>query len=395
MKKTEYEFSKQALSEFEQEFRDEWGATGVKRPVPSSTFKDLIVKKGGPHTVILKVDDRLIREIKTEKLILSKDPTYDIYKNTKIKAEVVAIPDRLVGNVLYEDSPGFPLPMGKFNRKTGEPYATHYRPKFITMEGATIQVSPGDHVYFHYLTLSPHNFLGKDTEGMELYKCRYDQLFCVIIESRSDDSERTDCPQRIQMLNGYMAIEPYYDDSYEDIEIPDLDMFGRDNGKVRKLKVKQKNGIVYDMTEKPLYRHGKISSITSPSPDGKDYGIGVGDKIVYTHFSEFKNTIEGVEYFIMKIWNTVGVYREGKLIPVGDRVLMDVTPAEQKSKLFLPDKYKVRDDEAIILDIGSHVNEVKKGDKVRFHYSETYFLQLENFRGAFLKENQIIFKISS
>ena len=111
------------------------------------------------------------------------------------------------------------------------------------------------------------------------------------------------------MLNGYIAVEPAHDEGYEQVSVPEVTVYGNRTGQDRIMRVKQSgSGIIYDIDEKPIFRHGILRHRGIPN-DGQEYNVGAGDKIIYTDFSEFKNTIEGKEYYIMKLWDILGVYK--------------------------------------------------------------------------------------
>lgn len=326
------------------------------------------------HDLIIKVDQRLIDEIKMGKQKLYLEATYDMYRNTKIKAEVVSVPKRLKGVVLYSETEGFPPYHGRKDQM-GNYYPTHHEREYVTMDSQPIEVKEGDSVYFHYLTLQEHNFLGKDEDGMELYKCSYDQLFCYVRDGV------------VNLVNGWMAVSPLKDDSYQEVEIDELDIFNRKTG-TRKLDVKMTDtGIIYDTNNEPVFRHGVIA-MRGTAPDMKDYDIRVGDTIIYSDWSEFKNTIEGQEYYMMRLYDAVAVYRDGKIIPVGHYVLLDATE-HSESKLILPEKYKRKPDTGGVLSVGAFVTELRPLDSVRFYEKEAYYVPVGDRRLCFIKEQHI------
>lgn len=324
------------------------------------------------HQVIIKVDSRLVDEISMGKTKLYLEATYDIYKNTKIKGEVVSVPHKLNGTVLYSETEGYPPYHGKKDNE-GKYYPTNHQTTFITMESQEVKIKVGDTAYFHYLTLSEHNYLGKADDGGELYKCAYDQLFGYVRE------------KNFHLVNGWIAVLPIQDDSFEEIEIPEVNIFQHQTG-TRKIRVKQSGGIIYDMNEEAVFRHGKIAMV-SPPADNKDYQVAVGDTIIYSDWSEFKNKIEGVEYFMMRLHDVVARYRDGKIEPVGYYCLMDAT--DVVSKLIIPDKYKKKADEATIIDVGSFVDEIQPLDGVRFYDKEAYYVPVEDKKLCFIKSQYI------
>jgi co-chaperonin GroES (HSP10) len=324
------------------------------------------MRKAGINWVVVKVDERLQTTIKGESLELVLDPTYEVQKNTKIKAEVVMVPSKVGASVLYEDHQGYPLPARRTDE--GRRYPNRNLSRMVTVKDPTPEIAEGDTIYFHYLSLIDNNYIGKE-DGMELYRVAYDQVFCRVRNGE------------ITMLNGFVAVTAKWDETYEDISFED------EMGIRQDLRVKQtKTGIIYDINEEQVFRHGKLEHRGS-SPDGKDYNVFPGDKIIYTDFSEFKNKIEDVEYYIMKLWDIVAVYRKNTMEPMADYVFIDVTPVGS-SGLIIPDKYQRPADEGKVLAVGTEVKEIKKDREVRFDVSRKMDVELEgtNKKGTFIRE---------
>ena len=160
------------------------------------------------HDLIVKVSSRLVEEIDMGKTKLYLAADYDIYRNTKITAEGVSVPKSLKGVVLYSNNEGFPAYHGKKDAK-GKYYPTNHQRSYTTMLDQPIEVKDGDTAYFHYLTLSDNNYLGKDEEGFELYRCGYDNLFCYVREGK------------IHMVNGWVAVTPLKDEDFDSEKVFD------------------------------------------------------------------------------------------------------------------------------------------------------------------------------
>lgn len=332
--------------------------------------------RSGINKIIVTVEDRLVRDIEMGSKNLILDPTFDIYRNTKITAKVVSVPDNISTTVLYEEYVGHPYPT-RVN-DTGKRHPIDFTPKMAVNEGPP-QVEPGDVIYFHYLSLSKGNYLGRDDDGKEIYMIGYEQIFCRVRKGE------------LTMLNGFIAVSAVWDEGYEQVEFPEISVTGDLTGNTRSLKVKQsEGGIIYDVNEAPLYRTGVVKH-RGVAPDGKDYKVAAGDRIIYSDFSEFKNTLEGEEYYIMKLWDVVAVYAGNTMVPMLSYVLLDVTPPK-KSFLIIPDKYKRDPDEGRVLAKGSAVDDLEIGDHVKFSLHNKMYVDIEGLRGTFLKENEIFAK---
>ena len=97
--------------------------------------------RAGSGYSIIKVESAVLDEIEYGILRLKKDTSYDLYRNLRIAGQVVDADSRNRPSVLFEDSPGFPLPV---NRRVA---------RYITADVMESGVRAGDTAYFNYLTL--------------------------------------------------------------------------------------------------------------------------------------------------------------------------------------------------------------------------------------------------
>ena len=322
--------------------------------------------KAGRGYSIIKVESAVLDDIEYGVLKLKKDTSYDLYRNLRIAGEVVDADSRNRSSVLFEDSPGFPLPI---NRGIA---------RYITADVMESGVRAGDTAYFNYLTLRPHNYLGKDTDGYELYKCENDQIFCVVRDGE------------IRMLNGWILVRPFYKGDLEDIEIDELDVMGRKTGRKKVVKGRMsKGGIITDLQDRPVFRHGIVEYIGDNIP-GFDFGVKKGDKVIYENNVEFKNTIEGKEYFVMKQWNVVASY-------IGERLecrgwFAHIAPEPKRSMLvWVPDDNRVDNTYPTgrVLSAGPLLKEVSAGQRVMYNEPESRIVRLEGRRSLFLPGKNI------
>lgn len=260
-------------------------------------------------------------------------------QHAKITAEVIAVPGYLSGkdNPYYEKYVGLPrpgtyrghdqilkqllmLPLKYQKKEEGKvPYRCFgWTPKMQTSYGIPVEVEVGDKSYFHYGSLiNEENYMYRDTDGRMVYKIHYSQLFCVVREGK------------IIMLNGNVLVDEYADDDFEDVEVGD-----------HSIRAKVKKGLVVQIGEKPKYLTGLLRYIGSPIGEETRKTCAPGELIMFRPSSEFKNTIEGHEYYVMKQWDIVAkVLRVEKevdellsmyaqvevnnLLPVGDYLLVE------------------------------------------------------------------------
>ncbi|KKN63256.1 hypothetical protein LCGC14_0503740 [marine sediment metagenome] len=339
--------------------------------------------------VIVKVDDPMVTNINHGKLILKFDPTYDMYRNVKIAAEVVSPAAKLPKTPFFTINPGFPKPMLPIQSYGN--YPTSFTYTYVKTDMQPNQVEAGDLAYFHYLTLHENNYLGKDEKGMEYYKCSYDNIFCVfkghLTKTRAVKEWKHYCyDKNPTMTNGYILVEPYWGTGFVEVEIDEIGHNLKPTGEKRSIKVNMSpSGIIYDVYNKPIYGHGTIRHIGCKIND-MDYGIAEGDQVIYLHGSEFKNKIEGKEYYIMKQWDVVAKTDHHKLIPVGDYVLMRSDRMEQSIVWTKKKKIPVT---GKILAIGNRVNYLQPGDNVYYNHSSTWTVALSGYQGVVVRANQI------
>jgi co-chaperonin GroES (HSP10) len=330
--------------------------------------------KAGYGYVIVKVDEPMVETIRSGQMILQFNPTYDMYKNMKISAEVVSACAKLPNTPFFLKNGGFPVPMQRF-APDGSIYPTPYRSEYITTRDQENIVRVGETIYFKYLTLLDSNYIGVDEDGMKLYKCPYDQIFCTITSGE------------IIMANGYILVEPLWSEDFVEVEIPVLDGLVRDTGEKRKLKVQMtRSGIIFDIENKPIALQGTVRHKGVPIA-GRDYGFNEGDKVLYLKGSEFKNKIEDEDYYVMKEWDVVAKIVDNLMYPVGEFVMMKPEWPKKGIIQLLEEKKPIR---ARVLEIGSLVTEVDPGDYVYYNHSKSWTMNAGEDRGViFCKANQI------
>jgi len=295
--------------------------------------------------VMVKIDDEFNRFLgvvtdengKEHQLLV--DSRWRPEHHVKVSAEVIAVPGYLSGkdSPVYEKYPGMPRPrayrgndeiqkiingIAKQYRKLPDkqvPYSCGgYTPKNVTHQGLDVEVLPGDKVYFHYATLlQEENYMYRDADGRMVYKVQYSQLFCRVRDGQ------------IYMLNGNVLVDEFYDEDLENVEVGD-----------HSIRAKVKSGLVVQIGEKPKYLTGVLRYIGSPVGEQTRKTCAPGELIMFRPSSEFKNTIEGHEYYVMKQWDIVAkVLRVDKetdellsmyaqvevnnLLPVGDYLLIE------------------------------------------------------------------------
>jgi len=305
--------------------------------------------------VLVRIDDEFDRHLGWVKnaegldVELIVDPKWRPDHRVKITGEIIASPEYLsgIGSPYYENYPGLPKPMAyRGSEQIAKKLAMmpeHYRklkdkqvpyscggwsPSNQTAFGVPVETEVGDKAYFHYSTLrSTENFQYREVSGKVVYKVPYESLFCIVRNNR------------ITMLNGNVLVDKYFDDDLEDVEVGD-----------NTIRAKVKAGLVVQIGEKPKYLTGVLRHIGKPIGDQTRYTCAPGELIMFRPSSEFENTIEGHEYYVMKQWDLIAkVLRPDKeldelmdnypqieinnIIPVGDYLLVVPEDLEYKPEI--------------------------------------------------------------
>ena len=146
-----------------------------------------------------------------------------------------------------------------------------------------------------------------------------------------------------------------------------------------------RTGIITDIDHKPMAMNGIVRHIGVPIANA-NYGFTANDKVIYLKGSEFKNNIEGKDYYVMKQWDVVAKIVGKQLIPVGDYVLLDAETPRKKIIWTPKEKKPVR---GRIISIGNRVDQVVPGDKVYYNHSKSWAMTMEGHEGVICKANQI------
>lgn len=189
-------------------------------------------------------------------------------------------------------------------------YCTPYYPEEITLDSLTekMDMQVGDRIYFDYNTLEEENNLGY-YNGKMVFKVRYDDVICVVRKPTRKQAEEM-APEykqhlenkykdriipigeiidfilnegnRIIMQAGWTLIRP---------EMEKWEEFTTQSGIITKCK----------LDPKPL--RGFISYI-----DHSDFGLKKGDRIVFHPDANWLNIIEGIEYYVIKEKDILGIF---------------------------------------------------------------------------------------
>lgn len=355
----------------------------LRKPEHTKLFNDILVKSN------TEADD----EVQLSNLTLIKDTTYDKQRSKRIFAEVVTLPFKLRPERIHQEEFLHPEAKGHFPGEIVERHAKvhekrirrhltvkeikkmrlkyssgHYKPPYTSIDDQPIKGNPGDRVYFHYLALSDNSYMGQDEEHNRYYRVPYETAFCFISKGVTT------------MVNGYIQVEPYWNEDYQEIDV---------GGK--KIRGKLKGNLVVGLAEAPEAHTGVVRRRGANFGQDTRATIMERDIVLYSKGSEFKNKIEGKEVYLMRQWNIIArkeQYMLGgkelwKFQPVGDYVHLRV----YKRRGIIISIKDVLEDKAEVLAIGENCKYVSVGSKVIFNTSAEFFNIDDTI---FVKEGQII-----
>jgi co-chaperonin GroES (HSP10) len=216
------------------------------------------------------------------------DPSYDPQVHIKICGKVVSIPEEMTKRPIHQETKG--TPSYTFDRNF----------QYKTRSDIEQEVQIGDTIYFHFNTLASENG-EKNRVRDNIFKVAYENIICAVRDFEGDGADEEEELKEIQMIGGYCLIRPDVE-SWDETLIPVPQMI---NGEVMKDKHGQpvmkdkKDWIVAKMAPEVRYLQGFVVNAGSPlKGDSKD--IKQGDKIWYRHNADWRQKIEGQEYFAIR-----------------------------------------------------------------------------------------------
>lgn len=136
------------------------------------------------------------------------------------------------------------------------------------------EVVVGDRVYFHYNALAEVNAI-PDSDG--LWVIEYDFIFCSVRNGK------------IIPIGGRIFAEPLYDGDIVEVDI---------GGFTTKAKLTE-SGLVKEINPGHNLRKAKLAHIGTPRIGDDPVPVKTGDVFYYIENGDFKNSIEGKDYFVM------------------------------------------------------------------------------------------------
>jgi co-chaperonin GroES (HSP10) len=200
------------------------------------------IKKSPPNTVVVEVGASMDDTVQFGNLKLHIDPEFNPTQYARIYGRVIAVPE---GKAYNEES--------------------------FEIEK---EVQVGDIIYFHYLTTSDET----NCIYGNYYKVPYYWIFCVV---RSGN---------ILPIGSWTLCETVVEEDFNQVEV--------DGQKIE--AITSASGLVIGINKKPSTKFARLSHIGRPLVGADELKIGKGALVILNKNSNFKNTIEGKEYYTVR-----------------------------------------------------------------------------------------------
>ena len=200
------------------------------------------IKKSPPNTVVVEVGASMDDTVQFGNLKLHIDPEFNPTQYARIYGRVIAVPE---GKAYNEES--------------------------FEIEK---EVQVGDLIYFHYLTTSDET----NCIYGNYYKVPYYWIFCVV---RSGN---------ILPIGSWTLCETVVEEDFNQVEV--------DGQKIE--AITSASGLVIGINKKPSTKFARLSHIGRPLVGADELKIGKGALVILNKNSNFKNTIEGKEYYTVR-----------------------------------------------------------------------------------------------
>jgi co-chaperonin GroES (HSP10) len=200
------------------------------------------IKKSPPNTVVVEVGASMDDTVQFGNLKLHIDPEFNPTQYARIYGRVIAVPE---GKAYNEES--------------------------FEIEK---EVQVGDLIYFHYLTTSDET----NCIYGNYYKVPYYWIFCVV---RSGN---------ILPIGSWTLCETVVEEDFNTVKV----------GGQKIEAITSASGLVIGINKKPSTKFARLSHIGRPLVGTDELKIGKGALVILNKNSNFKNTIEGKEYYTVR-----------------------------------------------------------------------------------------------
>ena len=214
------------------------------------------------------------------------DPGFQPWLHVRTYGEIVSVPAHLSA---------VPMPL---QEPIGTPSYHEKAPiKFKHMRDIEPDAKIGDKAYFHFNTISMQNLVreeGKHPDKTFYFKVRYDQVICVIRDSR------------IIPISSYVLVEPDYE-TMDDILIPVYSSLKDKDGKP--IPMPKEKWIQSKVAPDYKDLRGTVRHV-GPALKGDTCEIERGDKILFRKNADWMITVEGQKFFAIRQRHILGKFVE-------------------------------------------------------------------------------------
>jgi co-chaperonin GroES (HSP10) len=282
-------------------------------------------------------------------------------QHRRIYGEIVATPHKLSDHILDRIETGLPLPTRYVSAEFVEAMAKSgergwgkqsykaglFEPDFKRMSDLEMVAQDGDRAYVNFDALTPDKFVGK-FQGHFIYYIRYNELICVVRKNHIImTAEHTLAkPKTISMESSKTA-----------------------------------SGIYTQSTDKPEYLQAHLWYVAP----GNKLGLYGGMEIYYDTHADFKNTIEGEEFYVIKEEDIMLANKK----PVGNRILLN-KPEEitKKGQIILgrPEKTTI----STVVSCGANADQYMPGTRVHFTKGAGTVVEIDDVEYLIVRDTDLL-----
>ncbi len=215
----------------------------------------------------------------------------------------------------------------------------------------------GDTVWFHHHVAQPKNLWLLD--GKEYYQCHWEQIWAKVEN------------EALIPVNDWLFVEPILEDEKD--RVTSFGFVFRDEDEAENLK-----GI------------GRAFAV---SPHCKEMGIQEGDLIHFLKNADYNIKIGDKDLWRMKLVVVIAIERDGKLLPIADRMIIEEDPHESEVKrngVILPWDERTKNLYGNVLEAGKHVG-IAPGTRVCFFQDRNTQMRCNDKELAIVRKENIVY----
>lgn len=150
--------------------------------------------------------------------------------------------------------------------------------------------------------------------------------------------------------------------------------------------IKQDSAI--QLVDKKSEKYAKIIALSNKA---KSLGLQIDDIVYFTHNANYSFNVGEVEFTRLRVRNVIGIERDGKLIPMRNKVLVEQIEEFDYICGIRVLKPSTNQKTGIVLQSSEMVKGINKGDKVSFYLGSASSLTWKGKNYAFVTDDNIKF----